>query len=392
MQIATLRLAHPTRVLRDGDAEIRVGGPGAAFVPELEIRRWDSQYVRLRLLHDEAGIVSIDQQAVVWTAPSIEARWYRLPDQRYEFATVFYGTVPACVRFAYETSADIETTHQPFLALANRDGSTWEPNGRGGERRRPVDVGDSFAAYVPWSGDYTRCGGWNYQSGKVAHLYRPWIVDAVGHYAWCEPVLERGVLTIRIPAAFRATAIGPCLLDPTFGYTGTAASDDNPGSAHCLFKATSTPASSGTLTSVTIKGRIRFGTPQHSTAIYSDTAGAPVNLLAGVESGTAYSGSDADIATNLSYAGITTATQYWLGTKITAGSGTLDGFIKYDASGGVANFWLKIYSGGDTTAWEATTSGYGSLDNEKPYIFGTYTAAGAAQVPFNSYYQGIVTQ
>jgi hypothetical protein len=381
MQTVT-RLVHPQTVLGDGDAVVRVGGRGAGFVPEMEIRRWDSQYVRLRLLHDEDGIVSVDQQAVVWTAPSLEARWYRLPDQKCEFATVFYGTVPHQVRFAYETSADITTTHQPMLVNRAADGSTWERTWWGSERRRPVDVGDSFALYVPWSGDYTRCGGWNYQSGKVAHLYRPWIVDAVGTYAWCVPVLERGVLTIQIPAAFRDTAIGPCLLDPTFGYAGTAASDDNTGSARLLFIATSTPASAGTLDAIVIKGRIRAssgGTPHHDPAIYSNSAGTPLNKLASAETGTNYAAGDAEVSTTLSYGSLGSGVQYWLGTKCTGGDAFKDGWIKYDASGGTANFWLRVYAGGDTTAWEATTSGYDPpLDNEKAYIYGSFTAAAAA--------------
>jgi hypothetical protein len=365
--------------VREGDATIRIGGVEGAFVPMLELQRWDSQFIRLRLLHDEPGIVSVDQQAIVWTTPSLEARWYRLPDQRYEFATVFYGAVPECVRFAYETSADVETTHQPFLAHVAADGSTWEPNGRGGERRRPVDVGNSFVAYVPWSGDYTRCGGWNYQSGKVAHLFRPWIVDAVGHHAWCPVTLARGILTITIPQDFRASALGPCLLDPTFGYSGTAASDDNIGGAWVWAKANTNPSSNGSLTSMTVRGRLKAGTTSHfDPAIYSDSSATPDAKLAAVDSGgTVFTGSDSDISTNISYGSLVNGTQYWLGNRSNASNGTSeDAWFKFDASGGSLNAAYIVDGPPYTNPYPATAAGYTTLNNEKIYIYGTFTASG----------------
>lgn len=387
MMLSPARLTTTTACVREGDAAIRIGGPAGAFVPELELRRWDSQCVRVRLLHDEPGIVSQDQQALVWTTPSIEARWYRLPDQRFEFATIFYGAVPACVRFAYETSAEIETTRQAPLAHLRADGSTWEDNGRGGIRSRPADVGNSFACYVPWSGDYSRCGGWNYQSGKVAHLFRPWIVDAVGHFAWCEVALVQGVLTIRIPAAFRDTAISPCLLDPTFGYSGTAASDDNTGGARLTFKAVTAPGSNGTLDSITFKGRIRTDNgaihPNHAPAIYSDSAGVPSTLLEGINTiGSLFGVSDAEVTTAMAgTTALTSGTTYWPSTRQggaipdygTGGAGC-DCWIKYDAAGGTDNFFFLVTN--NNANWPASVSGWTNVSNERAYAYGSFTASG----------------
>lgn len=380
------RLRQPQRLFREGDAQITVGGPAGAFAPEMELRRWDSEWVKLRLLGYGQGYASQDQQAVVWQAEGVEARWYRLPGQRYEFATIFTGQVPAEVCFAYSASRAVEITRQAPLANQAADGSHWGRNPWGGLRLRPAEVVDSYACYVPWSGDYRLAGGWNYQSGKVAHLYRPWIVDAVGRFAWCEPSLEGGILRIRIPAAFRDGALGPCLLDPTFGYSGTAASDDNIGGAHSVFKAVTAPGSAGALTSVTISGRVKGnagGTsdPTHSPAIYGDNAGVPGTRLAAIDTaGTAYAnfgGANAEVQTNVAYGSLVGGSQYWLGTRQGAApSGvflaTIDAFFGFDASGGVHNTYFKVTS--SETAWEADGSTYSSGDNEKTYIFGTFTA------------------
>jgi len=307
---------------------------------------------------------------------------YPIPDgSAFEVATTLHAR-PASNVLHYHFTTNAVAWYQPFLANTNLDGDTWEPNPYGGMRVRPAHINGSYALYHPTrSGDYSALGWQNYRAGKFLHIDRPWATDAEGHFTWAELAIIGDDLQVIVPQAFLDVALYPVVVDPTFGYSGTAASDDNPGSAHLLFKATSTPASTGTLTSVTTKGRIRFGAaPEHCPAIYSGTS-APADKLAGVETGTAYTGSDAEVTTNLSYGSLGNGTQYWLGTKVTGGGGSLDSWIKYDATGGTANMYFKVYGGGDTTAWEADSTGYSSADNEKAYIYGTYTATGGTCVP-----------
>jgi len=81
-------------------------------------------------------------------------------------------------------------------------------------RSRPEHVVGSYAVYHKTRRDHYP-GKPNYRAGKVAHIYRPRIVDAAGKAVWgelsAEPVLGR--LTITIPQEFLETAFGYVELD-----------------------------------------------------------------------------------------------------------------------------------------------------------------------------------
>jgi hypothetical protein len=370
------------------------------FQPQIKIPRWNNQAnASFRLVQTEPATVTYDATAIVYDTPSLTAKFYALDDVEsddgHEFE-VWLKTKPATNVVAFTVQHKGGTwTKQPFHPHRSDhpefhpDAYYFGTNPWGGERRSPERVVGSYVFYSDTlQGDYTAIDGHNYRSGKILHVYRPWARDAKGVQVWCDLDLDepRGLLTITIPQAFLDTAAYPVLVDPTFGYSGTAASDDNIGGAHILCKATSNPASNGTLDSITIKGRIRNDGssphPNHAPAIYSDTAGAPVNKLAAVDTvGTLYTGSDAELTTSITYASLASGTQYWLGSKqagITdySASGTgNDAWFKYDATGGANNLYFKVYAGVDQ-AWEATTTGYSSAGNEKVYIYGTYTASG----------------
>jgi hypothetical protein len=272
---------------------------------------------------------------------------------------------------------------QPVFANGpDADGYMWQENGRGGIQRHRPNVDGSYAVYSATDGDYTALGGYNYRSGKAFHIYRPWAEDAHGTRVWCDldVTVDAGLLTITIPSDFLAAAVYPVLVDPTFGYSGTAASDDNLANSHILCKAVTNPTA-GDLTSITIKGRHRFGTTsEHEPALFSDSSGTPNAKLAAVDTGgTVYTGSDAEVTTNISLVGIT-ATQYWLGSRNEPGNGIgVDNWFKFDASGGTANMYFKSPAQG--TDWEADATGYSSADNEKVYIYGTFTASGGGAIP-----------
>lgn len=275
---------------------------------------------------------------------------------------------------------DYDIDYQAPLANLNADGSRWNRNPRGGLRQQPADVVGSLAIYARGRGGH-RIGDLDFETGKVGHIFRPKVVDVTGRWEWGDLEYKAGLVTVTAPWSFLVGATFPVRVDPTFGYSGTAASDDNMGAARILCKATSTPASSGTLDSITIKGRLRTGTgATHEPAIYSDVIGVPTARLAAVNSGgTVYPSSDGEVLTAITYASLTSGVQYWLGSRDnSAAGGTNDCWFKYDASGGTANMYYILHVGAETDPWEATTAGYSSADNEKVYLYGTYTAAGGS--------------
>lgn len=274
--------------------------------------------------------------------------------------------------------------HQSALAHIDQDGSSWETNQWGGRRQRPAHVVNSYAVYARSIGGHV-LGDLNFEIGKILHIFRPKVVDATGLWVWGTLNFKEGTLTVTAPWSFLEGATYPVRVDPTFGYSGTAASDDNIADVHLLLKAASNPASNGSLTSVTIKGRIKTDIdpsgihPNHAPAIFSDSAGAPNANLASTDAvGSLYTGSDAEVTTNLAFASLVSGTQYWLGSRLGGAwtnSATIDAFFKFDASGGSNNLYFKS-NGGVPVNWPSNSSGFSSASNEKVYIYGTHTSAG----------------
>lgn len=92
---------------------------------------------------------------------------------------------------------------------------------------RPESVVGSYAVYHESKRDN------NYQTGKVAHIYRPKIIDANGD--WCWGVLsineEQEELLITVPQEFLDTKQYPIIVDPTFGYNTAGGTNGSVASA-----------------------------------------------------------------------------------------------------------------------------------------------------------------
>lgn len=82
-----------------------------------------------------------------------------------------------------------------------------------GKEHRDANVVGSYALY------YTKSGN-QYGSGKIGHIYRPFITDAKGTNVWCDLNYDGvGNFVVTIPQTFLDSAVYPVTLDPTLGYT-----------------------------------------------------------------------------------------------------------------------------------------------------------------------------
>ena len=84
--------------------------------------------------------------------------------------------------------------------------------------QRPENVVGSYAVYHKTKANHV-AGQTNYATGKVFHIYRPQIIDAVGTKIWGTLAYAPGVLTVKIPQNYLDTATYPVKIDPTLGYT-----------------------------------------------------------------------------------------------------------------------------------------------------------------------------
>lgn len=166
-----------------------------------------------------------------------------------------------------------------------------------------------------------------------------------------------------------------------FGYSTIGASNDNISNNWVWLKATSTPASNGTLTSIQAHCAILSGTPTICMALYTDSAGAPGSKVVANETGVTVAAGFTWVAQTFSQA-ITSGTQYWFAIKVPGGhAGSVDVNVKFDTNAGAT----ELYFLGDgpplTNPFPATAAGASSATNERWSIYGTYTPSGSTMPP-----------
>jgi len=178
----------------------------------------------------------------------------------------------------------------------------------------------------------------------------------------------------------------------TFGTTVVGGSEDNPSLNWVWQKATTTPASNGTLTSVNVSCRRNPSGPANPTicaAIYSDSGGAPSTRLGQNVVGVTVGDSASWVSIAVS-ATIVAGVQYYFCLNMPgnlSGPGDPDALVAFDASGGT-ELWYADHSGAPTT-FPATAPGGLSTASERWSVYGIYTPDAAPppvlQVPRRIY-------
>lgn len=104
---------------------------------------------------------------------------------------------------------------------------------------RPVNVVGSYAVYSA-----NRDGV--YQTGKIAHIYRPLVTDANGNTVWGTMKIEGNTLTVTVDSKWLNKAVYPVKVDPTFGYTSIGGSSYQVG-PNTMYGLLATGISAGSL-------------------------------------------------------------------------------------------------------------------------------------------------
>src|SRR3989339_463578 len=90
---------------------------------------------------------------------------------------------------------------------------------------RPENVVGSYAVYHKTKRNHKQ-GEENYRTGKVAHIYRPKIIDANGDWVWGEMRIHGNQLVVSVPQDFLDNGVYPITVDPAIGYTSDPDSTD----------------------------------------------------------------------------------------------------------------------------------------------------------------------
>ena len=229
---------------------------------------------------------------------------------------------------------------------------------------RPPNVVGSYAVY------HISKQGNEYVSGKMCHIYRPQLTDALGAKAWAEfnrDADSTNILTVTMPQAFLDTATYPVTVDPTFGYTSIGATQG--GDESWTNASKFTLSEDGTVTAMSVYSDATSGTIR--VAIYDDDG-------AGGDPGTRkyLSGTQAQ----------TVAWKTWSSLSVVLGAG--DWYLALEQT---VPFY-RYDSGGIFKQGYGMANPFGTVNQSgtnKISIYATYTAAGAAGQPYISRVQRI---
>jgi len=298
------------------------------------------------------------------TVGNLRHEFYDLDGDRTEWAMVF-ASRPGdnVVRFRLKHSADLTFHYQPELPPEEVEAGF----------RRPDNVVGSYAVYSHRSGNVRNSRGELIEvrrTGKVAHLYRPVLIDANGNRQWAEMTIDGGWLYITMPGKWLDGAAYPVVLDPTFGYTSVGGSTRNPQANQLVAWTVGGPASDGTLDSVSVY--VSSGKAA-TCGLYEMGASAPDALVeVGSEIDPTTSGWNTwTLAGTIS---VSSSKTYAVGWKHETGFSTYN----YDSGSGTVyvNSNASTYSAGSLDDPYGTPTGtYGGRD---PSAYATYTESGGA--------------
>jgi hypothetical protein len=111
---------------------------------------------------------------------------------------------------------------------------------------RPEKVVGSYAIFHKTKRDN------QYTTGKVGHIYRPYVVDSLGAFTWADLDITGSTMTITIPQKFLDDATYPIYIDPTIGYTTVGGTGANWAGDSVRGNYDYTPASDGNLTTMNV--------------------------------------------------------------------------------------------------------------------------------------------
>ena len=338
--------------------EIEVGdSKQPEFYPQLKVMRWDNEVnVSLRLKTDIEQIPSKVGDKI--STENIE--FYAL-DEGYEFEVILKEKPKTnVIEFTIEDKG-IEYFYQPELTQEEKDKGSI----------RPENVVGSYAVYAS-ENKINYVGGKEYKCGKVGHIYRPKIIDAIGTEVWGELHIENGILSVTIPQEFLDKAVYPVrhAAGLTFGYTGEGASGPAGMSANNALAVRGTPASTGTVSK--ISAYVKDATGQHYKGVVTlqSTHALLTNGIAAASDaiGASLGWIDSSFATPPA---VTASTEYEAGIVIEGSSF----YIAYD-TGGSDTTWYQGTNSYSSPGTLATGGTYAAFGATRTSIYATYTAGG----------------
>ena len=201
--------------------EVEIGDTKQSnFYPQVKLKKWDNEVnlsIRLKDSDYTSSSVVEEDGKIKWKSPKREVHFYdidpiagnpQLEEGGYELDVVLLEKPASNVlEFTIETK-NTEFLYQSPLTQEQKDAICI-----GGDEpayNQPENVTGSYAVYhndTPNNFD----DGKLYKVGKVAHIFRPKIIDSAGTWVWGELNIDvqKKLLTVTIPQDFLDNAVYP---------------------------------------------------------------------------------------------------------------------------------------------------------------------------------------
>ena len=341
------------------DVEIGDSKQPDIFLPQVKIMRWDNEVnCSIRLKNNNFPIIKKDGDKIKWETQSMDAHFYPVTEDEggQEFEIILKEPPKTnVIEFSLQTKG-LDFFYQPPL--------TQEEINKGDFRSENV-VG-SYAVYAS-ENKINYVGGKEYKCGKVGHIFRPKIIDALGKEAWGELHIENGILSVTIPQDFLDKAVYPVrhAAGLTFGYTtlGQAGFYSSTGYILGTYESFS-PASNGTLNSISAYGA-DISNSAYKYAIYNGTSLVDTCTEGHWPTIGAYSPQNV-----ITGASVYSSSSYYIVFRTAAAGAS---WVPYDTTSNYLRYVASTY----TDAWPASvTWSYSGSRKFSFSIYATYEASG----------------
>jgi hypothetical protein len=220
------------------NAEVIVGGelPNDKFVPSVRATKFNGEaFVEIK---PKGVTINAEKEVSANGKITIEAqgrkhRFYPLSEDSLEYEVEFPSRPSGnTIQFTLSKSPNVSYAKQILSQEAIDRGDTYS---------RP-DAEGSYAFFIDKIDN-------QYESGKVAHIWRPKLIDNLGAESWCDMDIQGNTLTITMDSDFLDNAAYPVILDPILGYSSQGAKVFSASLTSVLTRHFLTDADGGTIQS-----------------------------------------------------------------------------------------------------------------------------------------------
>jgi hypothetical protein len=366
------------------------------FYPQVKLMRWDDECnlsLRVGLANYVGATTTVNGTDIIWESSRGKFHFYEVPADEahpeggYEFEIILAKKPPTnTVTFTlrskgltahYQRPLNQETPAPNWVTVTETE--AFDAEGHRVAYRPPKAVGSYALYHDSRIGDIV--GKQNYRAGKVGHIYRPHLTDALGAEAWGTITLDlvAQTCTITVPQDFLNSATYPVVIDPTFGYTTIGGTLGEYYADYEMAFGPYSPASNGDATSVSFYFCSDYHAAFSATfGIFSDTGSDAPNAnlkdSAGGNVGNPDEVRDWYTQNLDSSLAITSTTLYWIVRN------SVDTFhYAYDSVSGYDYVYdAATYSAGTLRSSYGTPDG--RIDNWRHSCYVTYTEAAGGEL------------